>query len=297
MCELLGLSSRIATGINRSLAAFAQHRSSSDGWGVAFCDAGDARLYKEPEPAAESTWLDIVRARSLSAPIVLAHIRRATRGVRSLSNTQPFVRELGGRVHVFAHNGRLDSIVRNPGHGRSRFRPIGETDSEIAFCILLDRMAPLWDGGSRPRLRERRAVFERFAAEMRALGPANMLYFDGDTLFVHANRRVQAGGTIAPPGLWRLMRVCDGDPDASGQAAAAAAGQLGQQVMLFASVPLNDESWMPMADGEVLTVRDGRLLGSDSEGEVERDGQVLPSRVVDPTAQVPGGYGDAPSRQ
>ncbi len=102
MCELLALSSRLPTSVTLSLSAFAQHRGADDGWGVAFYDSGDARLYKEPELAAESEWLAVIQQRRLSASLFISHIRYATRGNRSLPNTQPFSRELGGRVHLFA---------------------------------------------------------------------------------------------------------------------------------------------------------------------------------------------------
>jgi glutamine amidotransferase len=140
------------------------------------------RLYKEPEPAAHSSWLRFIRQRQLASPLVLSHIRRATRGSTSLANTQPFVRELGGRMHVFAHNGRLEGID-DLGTGPRRFNPVGETDSELAFCILLETLAPLWSGGKVPSLEERQALIARFAGGMRALGPANFLYTDGDALF------------------------------------------------------------------------------------------------------------------
>lgn len=257
MCELLALSSRFSTSVTSSLSAFARHRTSADGWGVAFYDGSDVRLYKEPEPAAESIWLDFIQRRRMSASLIVAHIRHATRGGRLLANTQPFSRELGGRVHVFAHNGRLDTIDRDHAGSWSRYRPIGETDSEIAFCILLERLAPLWAGGI-PSLDDRLALFARFAGEMRALGPANFLYSDGDTLFVHAHRRMQGNGGIAPPGLWRLARRCDCDPDIPASEHVKS-DRDGQEVMLFASVPLSDEPWIPLAEGDVLAVRHGRL--------------------------------------
>ena len=57
-----------------------------------------------------------------------------------------------------------------------------------------------------------RAAFE---AEMKAAGYAYstdrraMLYADGETLFVHADRRIQRDGRIAPPGLFLLSRQCE----------------------------------------------------------------------------------------
>ena len=76
--------------------------------------------------------------------MIVAHARRATRGTRSYQNAQPFIRELAGRVHLFAHNGDLPGIFQSSAFRPNRFNPIGETDSERAFCVLLDRMASIW---------------------------------------------------------------------------------------------------------------------------------------------------------
>ena len=164
---------------------------------------------------------------------------------------------------MFAHNGRLDNVeIRHAGEW-DRFRPIGDTDSEIAFCILLERLSLLWQDRVEPSLEDRLAIVGRFAADMRQLGPANFIYADGDTLFAHGHRRLQADGTIAPPGLWRLQRRCpveaDTLPDA-GVAIEPRQDREDQVVTLLASVPLTDESWTPLAEGEVLAVKHGRGL-------------------------------------
>lgn len=264
MCELFSLSSRAPTRATFSLHAFAQRGGygghTIDGWGVAFCDGRDVRLYKEPEPARDSAWLAFIEARRVPSRLVLSHIRHATQGGISLANTQPFIRELGGRMHAFAHNGRLDAIERRHAGGWRRFQPLGETDSEIAFCVLLERLSPLWHDGAVPPLEQRLAVVSRFAAEMRELGPANFLYADGDALFAHGHRRTQAGGAIAPPGLWRLNRLCAVDPDAPASAALTIeTGTQPQEITLLASVPLTDEDWIPLGEGEVIVVEAGRL--------------------------------------
>src|SRR6516225_5990362 len=170
MCELFCLSSRLPTVVSFSLEAFARRggRDSRnlDGWGLAYYDDGDARLYREPEPAGDSAWLSFVERRRVASTLVLSHLRHATRGRISLANTQPFARELGGRLHVFAHNGRLDDIEFQQAGRWDRFQPIGDTDSEIAFCILLQRLSELWRGSVEPSLDDRLAIVERFAADM-----------------------------------------------------------------------------------------------------------------------------------
>ncbi|MFB9263268.1 class II glutamine amidotransferase [Bradyrhizobium erythrophlei] len=265
MCELFCLSSRQATVVNFSLEAFARRGGRNgrniDGWGLAYYDDHDVRLYREPEPAGDSTWLGFIERRHIASTLILSHIRHATRGRISLANTQPFARELGGRVHVFAHNGRLDDIEIRHGGEWDRFRPIGDTDSEIAYCILLERLSELWRDGAEPPLDERLAIVEQFASDMRQLGPANFIYSDGRTLFAHGHRRIQADGLIAPPGLWQLHRRCAADIDALPDAGVAIEpGRQDQEITLLASVPLTAEPWRPLAEGEILVVKDGHDL-------------------------------------
>ena len=80
------------------------------------------------------------------------------------------------------------------------YRPIGETDSEFAFCLLLERLAPLWRGTEGPPpLRDQLEAVAEVAEGVRAFGPANFLYSDGDVLFAHTNKRHwnEGGGTLS----------------------------------------------------------------------------------------------------
>ncbi len=268
MCELFALSSNRPATVTFSLRLFARHGGDEgphrDGWGIAYYENHDVRLIKEAEPASDSDWVRFIENHALRSRMVLSHIRRATQGDLVYANTQPFVRELGGRMHVFAHNGDLDAIRANPAFALERFHPVGETDSEWAFCALLERLASLWDesSGKAPDLARRMAVVAKFAAELRSLGPANFLYADGDAIFAHGHRRHQAAnGRIEPPGLVLLCRRCH--PEADGPEDVVADGldvRLdAQEVVLAASVPLTDEPWRPLAEGELVALRDGRI--------------------------------------
>jgi glutamine amidotransferase len=136
---------------------------------------------------------------------------------------------------------------------------VGETDSEQAFCALMDAMRPLWSSGAAPSLTKRMEVVSRFGTALRDLGPANFLYCDGDAIFAHADRRHQSDGSIRAPGMWRLARRCaaGGELAADGLRIASDGGE--QEVFLVASVPLTTENWMPLAEGELLVARHGRL--------------------------------------
>jgi glutamine amidotransferase len=250
MCELFGISSRHPTGIHVSLNEFARRGGGagphSDGWGIAFLQDGDAQLIREPKPSASSAHLRFIHDSHIPSALAIAHIRKATQGPVSLRNTQPFVRELGGQAHIFAHNGDLGPIRAELDLTGGRFRSIGDTDSEHAFCYLLSRLEPLWQAqeysGATPTLERRLDVFGEFVDLMTAFGAANFLYCDGDCLFVHAHHRRQDNGSLCAPGLHVLVRQDDE-----------------HEVVLLASRPLSDENWQPLAEHTVLAIQHGRI--------------------------------------
>lgn len=262
------MSSRLPATVRYSFAEFSRRGGGTaphaDGWGIGYYVDGDVRVIREAEPAVASSCTRLLHEVPFASDLVIAHIRLATVGARVLRNTQPFQRELGGRVHLFAHNGKLDVAALRPMLRGDGHRPIGETDSEIAFCILLQRLRALWlAGGTVPALDARLAVVRELAAKLRQLGPANFLYSDGDVLFVHAHRRTQAPGRIEPPGLHVLERHCPLEMarlEVPGMEIGPAQSGA-QEVVLVASVPLTPEpGWRPLAEGEVLAIRGGRVV-------------------------------------
>jgi predicted glutamine amidotransferase len=264
MCELLAISSRRPTQLDFSLTTLAAHSGAAsttrDGWGVASYQGHDAALYREPTAASDSPLVRFLRSQALDTTLAISHIRHATRGQVALSNTQPFARELGGRVHVFAHNGNLVGIERGATLAFDRYRPVGTTDSEHAFCALLERIHALWGkADSPPSLETRLSAISNFAADLRKLGPANFLYADGEVLFAHGHRRIQTNGLVAPPGLCLWTCRCTA-PDESVHAHGVTVGPGFQEMVMVASVPLTDEAWRPLAEGEVVAVSKGKLL-------------------------------------
>lgn len=266
MCELFALSSNEPVALTISLQALARHGGldgpHKDGWGLAYYEKTDVRLIKDASAASESDWVRFIENHRLPSTLILSHIRKATQGERTNSNTQPFIRELGGRMHVFAHNGNLNGLENAFGNFPSRYRPVGETDSEQAFCALLDRMTDLWAGSDKlPELCKRRALVTDFARKLRPLGPANFIYGDGDTFFAHGDRRTQSSGEVVPPGLCVLERHCSvaGGGDISVDGLAFESGT--EKVALVASVPLTDETWRPLDHGEIIALSNGVIVG------------------------------------
>jgi len=269
MCELLAMSSSSPAQLTFSLAALASHSgnggNSRDGWGAAFYQDQDVALFREPSAAHDSALVRFLETNGPRTALAISHIRHATRGAVALENTQPFVRVLAGRAHVFAHNGNLPLIEQDDRFPVSRHRPIGTTDSEHAFCALLERISALWDTTPLPpRLEDRLSVIAAFAADLRTLGPANFLYADGETLFAHGHRRIQpATGLVRSPGLWLLSRRCvpaDEPLHASGVSVAPAF----QDLQLIASVPLSPGAWQPFAEGELLALAMGQVIATSA---------------------------------
>lgn len=278
MCELFAMCSRVPATVDLSLERLARHGGAEgphrDGWGCAFYDGPDLFLVREPHPASDSPLMHLLETQERRGCMVLCHLRMATIGARALRNTQPFTRELGGVMHAFAHNGDLPGIESARRLRPGRFSPIGESDSELAFCALLERLAPLWSAarGCVPPLVDRLSIIAEVARELRALGIANFIYGDSTALFVHSDRRTQQDGIIRPPGMYLLQRAC-WRPGPELAQAGVKLETVRQDVSIVASVPLTDEYWQPMGQGELVALALGRCL--DASG---RDISVAPAR-------------------
>jgi predicted glutamine amidotransferase len=142
MCQLLGLNCATPTDARFSFTGFSQRGGATDhhadGWGIAFFEGKGLRLFVDHESAASSPMADFLRHYPLKSTNVIAHVRKATVGQVSLENAHPFSRELWGRHWVFAHNGDLKDYQRRL-HGH--FQPVGSTDSERAFCWIMQELA------------------------------------------------------------------------------------------------------------------------------------------------------------
>ncbi len=270
MCELFAMSSRYPADISFSLECFARNggltAAHKDGWGIAFHDGHDTQIFREPIPAANSPTVNFIRNNAFSSKIAISHIRLATQGEVSLRNTQPFQRPLCGRVHVFAHNGDLlDIETRFPLHD-CHFRPIGNTDSEYAFCLLLQRLQTLWGGATTPDLRQRYACIAAFARDLRPLGTANFIYSDGEYVFLHGHKRSQSSDEPPrPPGLYWLCRSCEAKSQQLPIKGLILSSKTpGQKAFMAASVPLTKENWVALEEGEIVVCKNGQAVPKEA---------------------------------
>jgi glutamine amidotransferase len=271
MCELFAICAEKPVDLTFSLERLARRggleADNSDGWGLtayAGCDVYQAR---EPQPASNSRLMHCMETALSPTRLLISHLRQATRGERALCNTQPFVRTLGGRKHVFAHNGDLQAIESLPAFDPGPWGPVGDTDSELAFGALLARLEQLWRRNSDPDLEQRLEVVDEFAHDLRPLGPANFLYCDGEYLFTHGHKRILPDLTTEVTGLHMLISDDAGCGAFEGEGVTATCP--GGHALLFASVPLTDGAWIPLQHGELVVSREGRIVRRLLTGETD----------------------------
>lgn len=260
MCELLGISVREPVRLRFGWDDFVRRGSrdagNPDGWGVAYFGRRDVLLLREPKPAAESPMVRLLGQYAPASTQIVSHVRRATRGALALENTQPFVRHLAGRAHVFAHNGYVAQT--GPVPDQLFLQPTGDTDSERLFALLLADMKNLWHERHEPPLSARLAALERFALSLRERGAMNFIYCDGETLFAHGHRHTLPGADISnEPGLYVLEREA-GDDDVPCVGLACDGGK-GPQAMV-ATMPLDSQPWKPLGAGEIACFEHGRRI-------------------------------------
>jgi len=250
MCELLGMSANVPTDLRFSFAGLAQRGGAAgphrDGWGVSFYETRGCRSFHDPEPAAASPLARVVREYPIKSRIAIAHVRRANRGRVALENTHPFTRELWGRAWTFAHNGQIKGAKKLP---CTLYRPIGTTDSEHAFCWLIDQLSLGWNDDPGPRALDK-AIDKLFAA-LRGMGVFNALLSDGRSLYASCSKRLCYLTRRAPFGTASLI-------DEDMQVDFAAETTPGDIVTIVATRPLtHDEHWLDIPRGATLVLRNG----------------------------------------
>ena len=250
MCQLLGMNANTPTDVMFSFTGFAtraeEHR---DGFGIAFFEGAGVRLMVDAQSARSSPVAEMVRRFPIRSQNIVAHIRKATQGRVTLANTHPFVRELWGRYWVFAHNGDLKDFAPRL-HGA--FRPVGETDSERAFCWLMQELAKAH--ASVPTTLELTATLRELAPLPAAHGSFNFTLSNGQALWAHCSTNLYHIVRQHP-----FTRASLQDDDVTVDFAAHTS--VSDRVAVIVTEPLTkDEAWTAFASGELRVFVDGAPL-------------------------------------
>lgn len=255
MCQLLGMNCNTPTDICFSFEGFHARGGLTDvhrdGWGIAFFEGAGCRLFIDSRATIESPVADLVRRYPIRSMNVVAHIRKATQGEVALENTHPFMRELWGRYWIFAHNGNLqDFAPRLDGS----FLPVGRTDSERAFCFLLQNLRARFTAP--PPRDSLFAALRELTAQIAAHGEFNYLLSNGECLFAHCATKLAWIVRQAPFSVAHLR-----DQDIAVDFSAVTTPD--DRVALVATAPLTDnEAWTAIDAGTLVLFADGVPVAS-----------------------------------
>jgi len=251
MCQLLGMNCNVPTDICFSFKGFATRGGKTDhhkdGWGIAFFEGSGCRLFLDNKPSFESPVADLVLNYPIRSTNVIAHIRKASVGPVSIENCHPFQRELWGKYWVFAHNGDVPHVEK---YTSGFYKPVGQTDSEKAFCIILETLRARFPKG-KPALEKLRAALEEITHKLTEDGVFNYLLSDGEDFFAHCSTNLCYIVRRAP---FAAAHLVDQDVTVDFKELTTQ----NDRVTVIATKPLTDnETWTQMKPGELIAFRDG----------------------------------------
>ena len=255
MCQLLGMNCNTPTDIGFSFTGFSKRGGltdhHTDGFGIGFFEGRGLRLFLDDKPSAQSPVAELVRNYHIKSENVIAHIRKASQGINSLENTHPFQREMWGGYWLFAHNGQLRPSFAPDFNGKA-YRPVGSTDSEQAFCYLLNRLRAQFPDRPCPN-----TLFDALAelcAEIRAHGMFNFILSDGRVMYAHASTLLYYITRQPPFGQAHLI-----DEDMAIDFAKVTTPN--DRVTVITTLPLTDnETWRQFACDELIMFDHGKLV-------------------------------------
>ncbi len=254
MCQLLGMNCNVPTDICFSFTGF-QARGGltdvhKDGWGIAFFEGKGVRQFLDPLPSAHSPVAELVRNYPIKSTSVVAHIRKATAGRIALENTHPFMRELWGSYWIFAHNGHVSEFLPELD---GSFLPVGDTDSERAFCWLLQELAKIYPD----KMPSKEQLFESVGELTKLAGIAgefNFLFSNGEVLIAHCSTRLYYIIRKAP---FTTASLKDQEMTVDFNSVTTAT----DRVAVIATLPLTaNESWLEMKPGTLGMFHLGDLI-------------------------------------
>jgi glutamine amidotransferase len=252
MCQLLGMNCNTPTDIVFSFTGFATRAvEHKDGFGIAFFEGPGVRCFVDHHSASSSPVAEMVKRYPIRSCNVISHIRKATQGRVALENTHPFERELWGRYWVFAHNGDLKDF-----HPKlhAAFHPVGNTDSERAFCWILQELAK--NHASLPSIEHLTETLRELAEPIARHGTFNFLLSHGDALWAHASTQLHWLVREHPFTHARLQ-----DEDLTVNFADMTTPN--DRVAVIVTEPLTaGEAWQAFGAGELKVFHDGRPLAA-----------------------------------
>ena len=261
MCQLLGLNCNHPTDATFSFSGFTRRAGitdhHSDGWAIAFFEgqpeARGLRHWVDHLPASSSPVAELLSRYPIKSRNLIAHIRKATQGVVALENCHPFHRSWHGQDWVFAHNGDIKGEIP----AGNTYRPVGNTDSEAAFCWILntlDGLDPAPEALSPCASSDLFGLLNRCSTHLAGQGIFNCLISNGHWLYAFGGTKLHVITRRAP---FTMATLADDDLTVD-------FSELTTEhdvVTIVSTEPLTtNEQWRALAPGESLLLVDGEIV-------------------------------------
>lgn len=255
MCELLGMSANVPTDIRFSFTGLIKRGGETgphkDGWGITFYEGKGQRTFKDSNPGYCSRVAEMVKQNPIKSKSVISHIRQANSGAVCLENTHPFVRELWGKNWTYAHNGQLKGFEKLP---LSYTHPVGDTDSEHAFCWIIGQLHKFYGNEMPTDLIEVSHRISSYSDTLREMGVFNMLMTDGEYMLCYCTTELYWITRRSPFAKAELI-------DESYFVNFASETSPTDVVTIVATQPLTkNETWHKMKTGEFAVFRFGERV-------------------------------------
>lgn len=254
MCQLLGMNCNVPTDILFSFAGFRERGGLTDhhedGFGIAFFEDKGIQMFHDNKPCHRSPIAELVNRYPIKSLNVISHIRLATEGQASLVNTHPFVREIWGEYWVFAHNGQIKVAAETS--LKNGYTPVGDTDSERAFCSMLNQLKQRFN--HKPEEPVLFQALQQICQQFSQQGLFNCLLSNGDWQLAYANSLLHYLTRRAPFGEAQLV-----DKPASIDFTGVTSDK--DIVTVLTTIPLTkNENWQQLAVDECMIWRNGEAI-------------------------------------
>ncbi len=259
MCELLGINCNKETNISFSFKILREHSTRNyHGWGYAYFCKNKWIVEKEPIMAMTSEKVEkiITNPHMFEGNLFISHIRYASVGKQTIENTHPFTRELFVKTWVFAHNGHLNKRKMledmQKGHLTSleTYQPEGESDSELAFCVIMEEMRKI---GKEATERELVDTLNEITGTISEYGSFNFLLSDGEKMYAYRKGNTLYYVERKPPFMEAIK--------SESKELELLMKPVKEEAVVIATVPLTrNEKWIPLESNRVYVFDNGDVI-------------------------------------
>ncbi len=242
-------------------------------------DENAATIIKDPKSFAELGRPKVLDDKnSFVSTTFMMHLNGASWNPIA-QDTEPYSRAVGKRDWIWMHQGALDMgklRKKNNQGGENFYEPVGNTDSELAFCIILNRI-------TRSKIKKLSEVgwdrIHDWFKEMNELGTSNFFLSDGRNTIVYCG----LDGTnavykqrIKPP----YENISFKNADAGFEMDFRNEDDELRTMLIFSTLPVTASGSQQMKKGQMIVARNGSIKWN-SHSESRKKIVVEPIKIDD----------------